>query len=233
MRAFCGKQAYRWPYRPEFGAIVGRCVLFTALLVGIASTHATAQTRQYRIDPAMSALRVIVYKDGAFAALAHDHVVVATDLSGAISLDSGDVTRSTVSVQASTGKLTVDAPEDRKVAGLEGAPSEKDRKSIGETMAGPEILDAAKWSTVSGTSAAVSGTLPDLVVSLKVRLKDQEKTLNVPVKVVAGADKLTASGKMELVQSEFGIKPYRALLGTIAVKDTVVVQFDIVAVPQS
>jgi hypothetical protein len=79
------------------------------------------------------------------------------------------------------------------------------------------------------TLEGASGTLPDLLLTLRVRVRQTEQVLSVPVRVEATPDGLRARGEFAFLQSGFGIRPYRALLGAIAVEDEARVRFDIVA----
>jgi len=51
----------------------------------------------------------------------------------------------------------------------------------------------------------------------------------VPVSLTVAPQQLRASGQYTLKQTDYGIKVYSAMGGTVKVKNEVVVQFDIVA----
>jgi polyisoprenoid-binding protein YceI len=191
----------------------------------------SAQVRQFRVDPQISAVRLLVYRRGALSVLAHDHVLVAKDVQGRISVDGGDLGRSTVSLRVGAAAFEVDAPAERQKAGFLSELTDGNRKSILETMTGPEVLDAAQWPAVTAASERVSGRLPDLTLAMRVKVRDREQVLNVPLLVTVSPTQLTAKGSVDLLQSAFGITPYETLFGAIAVQDKIVVQFDIVAVP--
>jgi hypothetical protein len=62
-----------------------------------------------------------------------------------------------------------------------------------------------------------------------VQIRDQVSQLQVPVEVAIDMDQLTATGSFSFDQTAVGIKPFRAMLGMLRVRDTVDVKFSITA----
>jgi polyisoprenoid-binding protein YceI len=200
------------------------------LLTGpVGSGPAWGQPRAYTIDPHASGVQVLLARSGPLSAFAHDHVLVADGFAGGVALDPGDLSSAALQVTFPVASLIVDPPEARAAAGLDGSLSEKDRASIRATLLSAGQLDAERFPRVVATLEGVSGTLPDLLLALRVRVREAEQVLSVPVRVEATPDGLRASGEFTFLQSAFGIRPYRALLGAIAVEDEARVRFDIVA----
>lgn len=208
------------------------CGALAGLLLFAAGGPAWGQTRQYRIVPESSALRVLVYREGVFSVLAHDHVLLARDLSGRVTVDSGDLGRSSVSLRVGVAGFDVDPPKERERAGFFSELTAGNRQSIQEVLLGPEALNAAAWPAIAASSEHIAGRLPDLSIAMRLKIRDKEQVLTIPVTVVVTAERLTASGRAEFKQSDFGITPYQTLLGAIAVQDRIVVQFDLIAAPQ-
>lgn len=192
---------------------------------------AWGQARQYRIDPQRSAVRVLVYRKGVLSVLAHDHVMVAQDVQGRLSLDGADVARSSLTLRVNAAAFAVDAPAERQKAGFLSELTEGNRQSIRDVMNGPEVLDVARFPAISAASERVSGRLPDLAVDMRVNIRGREQLVRVPARVAVALDHVRATGSVELLQTAFGIVPYETLMGSIAVQDKIVVQFDILAVP--
>jgi len=213
------------------------CVAFLAAFLALAGTghggKAWAQVRQYRIEPQASAVRVLVYRKGVLSVLAHDHVLVAKEVQGRIAVDGGDIGRSTVILRVGAAAFEVDAPAERQKAGFVSELTDGNRQSILDTMIGPEVLNTAKWPVITAASEKVSGRLPDLRVEMRVKIRDREQVLSIPMLVTVSPARLTASGSVAFEQSAFGMVPYETLFGAIAVQDKIVVRFDIVAVPQT
>src|SRR5262249_15036418 len=136
-------------------------------------------------------------------------------------------------LRVNVGGLDVDAPAEREKAGFLSELTPGNRKSIQDTMNGPEVLDVAKFPAVTAATERISGRLPDLTLEMRVKIRDREQVVKVPARVVVALDHVQATGSAELLQTAFGITPYETLMGSIAVQDKIVVQFDILAVPQT
>ncbi|HEX7928116.1 MAG TPA: YceI family protein, partial [bacterium] len=158
-------------------------------------------------------------------------VMLAKEVTGRLSLDAGDVTRSSFSLQVNAAAFDVDPPAEREKAGFHSELTAGNRQSIQEAMSGPQVLDVAKFPAITAVSERVTGRQPDLIVEMRVKIRDREQVVKVPAKVVVALDHVQASGSFELLQSSFGITPYETLMGAIAVQDKIVVQFNILAVP--
>jgi polyisoprenoid-binding protein YceI len=193
---------------------------------------AWGQKRRYQVAPEASVIRVLVYRSGLFSVLAHDHVLVALDAGGHVMVDSQEPARSQASIRVGSAAFDVDPPEERERAGFTGELTEGNRRSILEVATGAEVLDAARWPAITATSGRITGTPPELMVEFRVAIRGRERVVSVPVRLELAPDRLRARGEIALLQSDFGITPYATLLGTIAVEDRIVVQFDVTAVPQ-
>jgi polyisoprenoid-binding protein YceI len=115
---------------------------------------------------------------------------------------------------------------------LDPGESEKDRNEVEETMLGEQVLDATKYPQIrfSSTSVKAGSSASRLAVEGSLVLHGVTKPLTVPVSVqVANDGTLTADAEVLLLQSDFGITPYKAVGGTVRVKDKLKLIFHIVA----
>lgn len=172
----------------------------------------------YRVVPEESSVTIRVGKGGLFKFAGHEHEVVAPALRGEILADGGDLARSSVS-------LTFDATALR-VTGT-GEP-EKDVPKVQEAMVGPKVLDVGRFPEISFRSRAVSGReaspgVYELQVTGDLTLHGVTRPLTLPVRVER-TDKLVASGRTEVRQSDHGIKPL-SVGGVVNVRDRVEVEF--------
>jgi hypothetical protein len=55
------------------------------------------------------------------------------------------------------------------------------------------------------------------------------REVQVPVRIAAEGAKLTASGEFDILQTEFGIKPFSVALGALEVQDKLHIKFSVVA----
>jgi hypothetical protein len=125
--------------------------------------------------------------------------------------------------------LEVDPSPQREQEGFTSEITAPDRQSLRETMLAPAQLHAAQFPAVLIALEEAQGALPDLTLRLRIAIRGQERTITVPARVTLTERELTAQGQVELRQSDWGIVPYRTLLGAIAVQDLVLIKFSIVA----
>lgn len=208
---------------------VGLLLLALLVVSGGWPLTARAQTRSYVIDAAASSVQVILRREGAFSVLAHDHVLLADGFAGRVAVDRADVSRAAVQITLPVASLIVDPPDAREALQMEGDLDDEDRAEIRESMLAEDQLDAEQFPRIVATLESVTGTLPELELALRVRIRQTERVLSVPTRVEFAGDRLEASGEFTLLQSDFGIEPYSTLLGAIAVRDLVTVRFRVVA----
>lgn len=185
---------------------------------------AAAQPASWSLDLQATELAVKVFKTGAGASLAHDHVVVATKFTGKGSLDEAGKPESlALELTVPVNSLVPDEPEARRKYHLPNTPvPEDDRKKVRANMLDEGQLDAAKFPNitfvVSKVYAEESGALQCLG---KLTLHGVTKELLFPIKVKIGERTAEGDASVRFKTSDFGIKPYSAALGLIKNKDEV------------
>lgn len=184
--------------------------------------------RTFAIDTKKSSIVIQVFKDGAAAALAHDHVVDVRDFSGSIVADAADPASATVEVTAKTASFFNDETKLRKKFGLDGEMSDKDRKSVEDNMKSAEQLDVAGFPTVKFVSSSVSKDGARLKLNGKVTLHGVTKDVSMPLEAKVDGDTVTGTATFRLKTSDYGIKPYSALLGAVKNKDEIVLHLHLV-----
>jgi polyisoprenoid-binding protein YceI len=96
-------------------------------------------------------------------------------------------------------------------------------------MLKPEVLDGEHYPQVKLQAAKVGGTLQAPQVTARITIKDATREVEVPVQVAIEGAKLSASGEFDILQTEFGIKPFSVALGALEVQDRLHIKFRIVA----
>jgi len=210
-----------------------RWLALVTLLGVVGAAPPPGLARTYVIDSLASRVVVVLKRAGPLAVLAHDHVLVARGMAGQINWEPDRPAEASVQVTIPVGSLEVDAPEARAAAGLSGTLSESNRASVRKNLLAEDQLDEAGHPRIVVTLVGLSGAPPQVQAHLRVRIRQAERTVSVPVRVVFEEGTLRAEGQVELVQSDFGIEPYSTLLGAIAVQDRVRVNFRFVARPLS
>lgn len=167
-----------------------------------------------------------VFRAGAFSARLHDHRFVPTRWSASLRFDPGQPAATAMNLLVQADSLHDQEP------GL----SDEDHRKVDRELRGPKVLDVQRYPEVrfEAERLAVRRMSPDgrqlegaLIGWLE--LHGRRRSLAFPVKAQWDAGHLEASGSAVFKQSDFGISPFKKLLGTIAVRDEVQVDVHLVA----
>lgn len=184
----------------------------------------------YSVDPTRSELVVQLFKTGIGAALAHDHVVRATEYTGSIQGDATDPTTAVISVEVRAASLQADEPEIRQKYGLPSPLSVEERRAIQATMLSASQLDVQRYPLMRFRSTkVVPQETGRYVVTGELTIRGVTQPVSFPVQVELRDGILRGRGAVRFLQSSFGYKPYSAFLGAVRNKDEVLLHFDIVA----
>ncbi|MBI1766442.1 MAG: YceI family protein [Acidobacteria bacterium] len=181
-----------------------------------------APAHHYTLVPAESSFTVFVAKAGLLSGIAHDHNIGVKGFSGEINVPGASFDAGSVQLEVQTESLTL----------LDNI-SEKDRAEITKNMRGA-VLETAKFPKVVFRSTSLTGFTPkengaSFTLNGDLTLHGITKRLALPVTVVQTGQTLRITGQYTLHQTDFGITPYSAALGTIKVKNDVVIKFNLVA----
>jgi len=168
----------------------------------------------HNIGPQDGKVLVNVYKDGVAAKMGHDLTLQASSWSGKADINPDDPSSSTVSVTIDAGSLEV-------IEGKGGAKplSESDKKDIKKN-----IEKTLGRGDISFESTGVSGSAPRISVKGDLTIGGQSRPVTLDLTV---DDSGKAQGKVSFAQTQFGIKPFSAMLGALKVKDSVDVSIDL------
>jgi polyisoprenoid-binding protein YceI len=188
-----------------------------AVLAAPASAHAEA--RRFVLDPQKSRVVVHVGKAGLFKFAGHEHEVVAPLQEGEVVADAVDLGRSSVRLVFDAASLRLDATHEPP----------DDAAKVQETLTGPAVLDAARFTRIVFQSDKVSGReiakgVFELTVSGLMEIRGQKDRLSLTVRAEARGDTLVATGTAPLRQSAFGIVPV-SVAGVVKVKDELLAEF--------
>lgn len=232
-----GSSTIRPPMRTLFVAclvILGACQTPRVERSPAASTSALAaaprQATHYAIRSDLSDVRFLVYRAGPLASRGHNHVVQAKTITGDIAL-APDFQRSTFSLVMPVADFLVDAAEARRVEGEEFAkrPAPEFIEGTTRNMLGSAVLDATRFPQIEIRTVKVIGPswAPDCTI--RIRLKDVERDITVPVAIDYTDARLVATAVFEVKQTDFGIAPLSILGGALQVADAIRVRMRIVA----
>lgn len=163
-------------------------------------------------------LEVLTFREGVLAAAAHDLLLRASEFEIAV-----DPAGPSVEARVVAASLrVVGALRDGRA--LPGALSPADVRDIERTIAST-VLGASRFPEIRFVSAAVSPRADGFEVRGALSVAGATREIAVPVRRAGGL--LLAEAALH--QPDFGIRPYRAMLGALRVKPDVVVRASIPA----
>lgn len=206
-------------------ALITLSALFAFFFAAAGPAFSADARTTYKIDSAKSKVEIHVAKDGFLKAFGHDHLVTATQFSGEVQVNSSKMEDSAVSFTADSAALKVVDPGE----------SEKDRDEVQTTMLGAQVLDVTRYPKIEFSSTAVKVSSStngkwELQVTGMLTLHGTQKPVTLPVHaLIADNGVLTCDTEISLLQSDFGMAPYKAAGGAVRVKDKLALVFHIVA----
>ena len=167
----------------------------------------------YNLGPSDGIVRVKTGRQGMASKVGHDLTLEAGNWKATLVVD-GDPSRSQVNATIEPRSLEVTA-----ATGGARPVSDKDKKDIKKNISGLLGNDSI---TFTSTSVNVNDTKVKAEGSLSIAGQSRPVTLDL----TATPDG-RLSGSMTIVQSQFGIKPFSAMMGALKVKDEVEVNLDV------
>ena len=183
---------------------------------------------QFRIDSDSSWLRVLVYRGGLLRSFGHNHVISHNDITGTVTFTQ-DPHQSALTLEFRVADLAVDEPELRALEGADfpGQISQKDIAGTRANMLGKKLLQAGKFPSVRIRSERITGSMPDMEIEATVFVRGAEFTVVFPASVEVTSDSFVASGELDIRHTEIGLSPFKAIFGTLRVRDTLVLKYNI------
>jgi polyisoprenoid-binding protein YceI len=126
--------------------------------------------------------------------------------------------------------MIVDDPEARRAAGSEFPPDvpDADREATRGNML-RAVLDAERFPVITLRSVSIAGPPTNPQVMARITIRNASRDVLLQPTVSIETDRLIVRGELDLLQSDFGIKPFSAVLGALTVQDRLHVKFDVVA----
>jgi hypothetical protein len=185
----------------------------------------------YRIDPAHSELRLLVYRTGVMASLGHNHVIVNRSLGGWVSF-AGDPVNAAFALSVPASGFVVDEAAARLEEGADFAEETPEDAKTGtlRNMQGPAMLDAAAHPAIELRSVSIRPSGGGFEATVAVSVAGHESELTVPFTLDVDGGRLRANGAMRLRQSALGLTPFSVMLGALKVQDELELKFRLVAV---
>jgi polyisoprenoid-binding protein YceI/protein-S-isoprenylcysteine O-methyltransferase Ste14 len=215
------------PYRNYMARVTGFPLAFgfalAFLVLAPGAARADDAARTFALGASSGELSIEVKKRGALKAFAHDHTIAAPIESGQVTWCPKSPAASTVALRVQTKKIHVVDPDF----------SDSDRAKVQKNMESDEVLDVAKYPEIVFVSEAVTPLEPEgatqvLSVSGKLTLHGVTRPAMIKVRITEEKGALVVVGEHVVKQSDFGMEPYSAVLGTVGVQDDVRVSWKLV-----
>jgi len=169
----------------------------------------------YEIGPTNASLRVCTTKAGLGARLAHNLTLEAKAWSGSIMFDDANLAASSIEVTVAAASLAV-VDSSGGVKPL----SDGDRREIARNINEKALL-TTEYPDIAFRSTTISGQSRAFTVKGDLTIKGRTRPISLAVTV---DDDGQATARATVVQTQFGIKPYSAMLGALKISDAVEVR---------
>lgn len=169
---------------------------------------------RHKLGPDSGSVQVFTYREGMAQKVGHDLIIDVGGWDAALEVDREGAPPSVA--------LEVDSRSLRVREGLHGVKplTDKDRASIHRDIE-EKIL---RGQPISFHSTTVERTGDTLAVNGNLAIAGTERPASFQLKLEADG---RVTGRLSVTQSEWGIKPYRAFMGALKVRDTVEVMLDV------
>jgi polyisoprenoid-binding protein YceI len=175
----------------------------------------------FEIGPDNARLLVRTHREGLGARAGHDLVIEATRWAGQVRIDAGEPLRGHVEVRVDTRGLEV-----REGHGGARPLTDRDRLEI-KTNIEEKVLHADRDPELRFTAEKVVVEDHHAHLTGDLTIGGQTRPTGVDVDLEPAADGLHARGVVQIRQTDYGIKPYSAMIGMLKVADQVEVDFDV------
>jgi polyisoprenoid-binding protein YceI len=203
-----------------------------ATVLSLSGITANVYAATYKVDTAKSELVVQLFREGIASALAHDHVVRATQYTGTVNFDPAAATGASIQLEVRALGLEADEPAMRAKYETRGELSEKDRQKINATMHSEKQLNTSKFQTISFKSTNIQEQANGkYMVTGNLTIRGKTNRVSFPATAELKDGVFYGKGQIKFKQSSFGYEPYSAFLGAIRNQDGVVLNVNIVADP--
>ncbi len=174
----------------------------------------------YKLTSSSGKLCVYTFKEGFLSAVAHDLLIEATQFSVNLTISDADNQpfSADAEIQANSLKVICAMKEGRQQPDTLKA---KDKADIEEATT-KDVIHPTKFPTIGFHSTDVQAKAGGYHVKGELTLHGTTRSIAFDVAVANDKD---VTGKITLSQKDFGIKPYKALLGTLKVKNELDVAF--------
>lgn len=173
------------------------------------------------LGPGDGTVLVRTGREGPAARVGHDVTLRATRWSATVTVVPDDLARSEV-------RAEIDASSFEVVEATGGAMplTDSQRREV-EQNTRDRVLQASAHPTITFSSTEVRGDDSRAVVVGDVSMRRRSREVVLDVRARRRGEEVIVTAFTELAQTDFGIKPYTAMLGTLRVTDVVAITVEL------
>jgi polyisoprenoid-binding protein YceI len=171
----------------------------------------------YTLGPETGRLIVRTGRSGLGRKAGHDLTIEVTRWTGEAVIDTATPSETRVTVEAEPASFEV-----REGTGGVVPLSDADRAEIKKVVR-EKILHTDRHPRIAFRSTSVTGSPDSFRIEGELTIMDRTRPVTVRGQATGGR----VTGRATVVQSQWGIKPYSALLGALRLADQVEVEFDL------
>jgi hypothetical protein len=188
------------------------------------------QGRAYQVVPEGSLLKVMVFRGGALArSVGHNHVIASRSMRGTAWVPD-DPAGASFEIHVPVQELTIDEESLRAEEGPEFSAPVPDsaREGTKKNMLSEAMLDGARYPEVILRAERMEASGDGgLLAHVSVSVRDQVRTVAVPLRYEMKAGELLVRGELRLKQTDIGLTPFSLLGGALRVEDEMTVKFSV------
>ena len=170
------------------------------------------QPGTYKIGPSNSTLHLRTSREGLAAKVGHDLLIGFDEWSGSITVDGDDAASVEVEIEMASLRVL------EGTGGVAALTPDDSRDIVGTAT---KLLDVAKHPTASFRSTQVSPVGAGATIDGDLTLRGATETVTLEVTQTHDS---AWQASATVIQSAFGIKPYRAFFGALKLADAVAVE---------
>lgn len=170
------------------------------------------------LSPEQGTIQILTFKEGLLSPLGHNLVIDVGRWKATATVEATDPPAGAIEVECEAASLAVEGPDEL---------TDKDRNEIQENIR-DKVLETKKYPAVRFRSSRVASAGTGKVRvegTLALHGTERPVTLEASFELAGGAARVR--GETPITQTDFKIKPYKAPLGVIKVKDVVRVRWDL------
>jgi polyisoprenoid-binding protein YceI len=175
----------------------------------------------YSLNGNSGKVSAYTFKSGLLSKLAHDLLIDVTDFKVNVDVPEGGFASGSLGLEIQANSLKVDCAMkngERQPDTLK----EKDIADIEADMA-KKVLHPDKYPTANFTSKAIQEKDGGYRVSGELSLHGVTKSIDFDIDTSGGGLK----GRFTIIQTDYKIKPFKAMMGTLKIKDEMDIGFDL------